>query len=177
MRKLLTLLALTALLATPALADRNIDGSYVTVTPVDSENGVVELCFYAFNNSTDIEWITDVTITLPTCMVILDEPPATATSDGSFNVEPVFTGYGTNVGNWHGVDDFNFGFIFGQSGGTFCFTAQIDCDCEADYQIHWELQGDLFGDPPHFVEGDLPYDVLCGTPTEDSSWGTVKALY
>ena len=179
MRKLLTLLVLTVLLATPALADRDISGSYVTVDPVEAETGIVELCFYAWNNSSTFEWITDVTITLPTCMTILADPPATATPEEgfNFNAEPIFTGYGTNVGNWHGEDDYGYGFLFGLMGGYFCMTVQIDCECDIIYNIHWELQGDGYGDEPHFVEGDLDFTVLCSTPTEDGTWSDVKALY
>ena len=181
MKRMLTILALLALTAGSALA-QDISGSTVTVDPTESENGVVFLCFTVTNSSLDFEWIADITLTLPACMTILDVPPASAdpaVGSDPFNPDaPIaFTGYGTNVANWSGTDSFGFGFLTGENAGVFCVSVEVNCACDNVYPIVWDLAGDGFGGAPHVLNGTLDFSVLCSTPTEDSSWGDVKALY
>ncbi len=178
MKRLLMTLALLAIFASQGLA-LNISSSYVLADPFESENGTAVLCFYAFNASVDYEWITDVTITLPTCMVIVDPPAATAEpEDGTSFYAPVaFDGYGSNIAHWHGADDFGYGFLSGQAGGYFCVGVEIDCNCDSVYTIHWDLAGDGWGGAPHDMAGELDFAVLCSTPVEDSSLSDIKSLY
>lgn len=181
MKRLLSIIALLALCAGPALA-QNIGGSTVTVDPVEDENGVTYMCFTVTNASTDFEWISDVIITLPGCMTILDVPPASAepaVGSQPFNSEATvsFEGYGTNIAHWSGADEFGFGFLTGENAGEFCISVEINCACDNVYPIGWTLLGDTFGDPPHTAGGSIDFLVLCSTPTEDNSWGDIKALY
>lgn len=178
MKRLLATLALMALVAAPGLA-RDISGSYVTVDPFEGENGTLELCFFAFNGSTDFEWVESVVITLPDCMTIVDPPPASATpEDGtSFNVEPAFTGYGSSVATWFGEDAYGFGFLYGLSGGYFCVTVEADCACDNVFPVQWEIIGDGYNDEPHYATGMLDFTVLCSTSTDHNSWSNVKSLY
>ncbi len=178
MKRLLMLLALLAIFATQGLA-LGISGSYMLADPVESEGGTVILCFYAYNGSVDFEFITDVTITLPTCMVIVDPPAATAEpEDGTyFFADVTFDGYGSNVAHWRGVDDFGYGFLSNEAGGYFCVNVEINCDCDNVYAIHWDLAGDGWGSTPHDLAGDLDFTVLCSTPVEDSSLSDIKSLY
>lgn len=178
MKRLLATLALMSLLAGPLLA-QDIGGSYVTVDPFESENGDVTLCFYAYNNSADFEWVQEVSITLPDCMTVLETPGATATPDAGteFNVIPDFTGYGSNSATWGGTDEYGYGFLYGTSGGTFCVTVHIDCACDNIYQLAWTILGDGYGGVPHTATGTLDFSVLCSTSADETSWGNVKALY
>ncbi len=178
MKRLLTTLAILAAFTIQGLA-LSIDGSFVTIDPVESENGSATLCFFAFNGSVDAEWITDVIVTLPDCMTIVDPPPASAVPESGTNfiVDPDFAGYGTNVAQWHGEDDLGYGFLTGGAGGFFCIGVEINCDCDNVYPINWVLIGDGWGDPPHLVAGDLEFTVLCSTPVEDSSLSDIKSLY
>ena len=94
-----------------------------------------------------------------------------------FTVEPVFTGYGTNVANWHGGTE-AYGFMLGLSTAYFCCTVQLDCDCDIIYEIPWLLEGDGWGDPSHSASGILEFYVPeCSTPTGSSTWSTIKGLY
>lgn len=181
MKRLLSIIALLALCAGPALA-QNIGGSTVTVNPVEDENGVTYMCFTVTNGSVDFEWISDVIITLPSCMTILDVPPASA--DPAPGSEPfnsaatvAFEGYGTNIAHWSGADEFGYGFLLGENAGNFCITAELNCACDNLYTISWTLLGDGFGTPPHTLAGSFDFLVLCSTPTESGSWGDIKALY
>lgn len=178
MKKLLATLALIGLLAAPVLA-RDISGSTVTMTPVETENDVETLCFEVYNASTDFEWLTDVTISLPTCMTILDTPPASATvlNGVPFNVIPDFIGYGTSVARWTGYDNYFFGFMPGGCIAQFCITVSINCACDNVYPIQWDLVGDGIGGTPHALNGNLDFTVLCSTPTEESDWSDIKSLY
>jgi len=181
MKRLLSLIALLALCAGPALA-QNIGGSTVVVDPVEDQNGVTTMCFTVTNASVDFNWLTDVLITLPSCMTILDTPPASAApAAGSVAFNDIatvtFEGYGTNIAHWHGADEFGYGFLLGENAGVFCITVQINCACDNLYPVGWTLLGDSFGDPPHTLAGSLDFLVLCSTPTSSGSWGDVKALY
>jgi hypothetical protein len=180
MKKLLMTLGLLAIFTSQGLA-LDITGSYVIADPFESENGTTVLCFYAFNGSADFEWVTDVIITLPACMVIVDPPAATAEpedgTDFNSNALVAFTGYGTSVAHWQGIDDFGYGFLTGMAGGYFCVGVEIDCDCDNVYTIHWDLAGDGWGGAPHDQAGELSFAVLCSTPVEDSSLSDIKSLY
>jgi hypothetical protein len=178
MRKLIIALALMAMIVSPALADRSIDGSTVTVTPLEAENGIATLCFEVWNGSADYEYLVDVIITLPDCMTILDDPAPTATPEEGVNFAevPVFSGFGTNVATWHG-GDVGFGFMIGLSYATFCVTVDIACDCDVDYTVGWQLIGDGYGGEPHEVTGDLLFGVICSTSAQSTNWSNVKSLY
>ncbi|MBM4118267.1 hypothetical protein FJ251_11110 [bacterium] len=181
MKRLLTILALLALAAGPALA-QNIGGSTVTVSPSEDNNGTSTLCFTVTNASTDFEWLTDVIITLPACMTILNTPPASAapapgSADFNSGATVSFGGYGTNIAHWSGDDEFGYGFLLGENAGVFCVTVSINCACDNSYPIGWTLLGDTFGAPPHTATGSLSFLVLCSTPAASSSWGDVKSLY
>ncbi len=181
MKRLLSILALLALCAGPALA-QDISGSTVTVDPVEDQNGVTYMCFTVTNGSLDFEWLTDVIITLPACMLILDVPPATASpGPGSepFNsaATVTFEGYGTNIAHWSGADEFGYGFLLGENAGEFCITVEINCACDNIYPMGWTLLGDTFGDPPHTAGGSIDFLVLCSTATTDGTWGNIKSLY
>ncbi len=51
MRKLIIAFALMMIIAVPAMADRSVEGSTVTIDPVEGENGIMELCFEVWNGS------------------------------------------------------------------------------------------------------------------------------
>lgn len=174
MKKVLMAFALIVLMAVPAMAVE-IDGAYVTVDPTSAENGSVELCFFVQNDSSDAEWIGRFTYTLPTCMVITDAGYF-VDPDGSFYATPIFTGVGTNVGNWEGWTASAYGFMGSTDNGYFYSTVSIDCACMM-YTIGWELEGDQWGSPPHIVNGVLDFEVTCTTPTEESTFSKVKSLF
>ncbi|MCP4547806.1 MAG: hypothetical protein GY835_15195 [bacterium] len=182
MKKLLLVLFVLALAAPGALADfdRSVDGSTVIITPAVAEyDSTLEVCFEVWNGSDDFEYLVDLNFVFPECFTILDTYVATATPEAGieFTGAPVFTGYNTNVANWHGGDT-GFGFMIGLTTAFFCCTVQLDCDCDLTYDIGWTLTGDGYADDPHVVEGAVGFFVPpCSTPTNSSDWSTIKALY
>ena len=174
MKRLLLALALVALFTAPALADRSMAGGYCNlIGPTTANPGdLVTFEFYVWNGSTDTEWTADVIFTFPECF----EVTGGYYDDGGAGWSFVFNGIGTNVGAFNDGDG-GYGEIYGSEGGTFYVEVLLGTDCECGpVTIHWFQQGDIWGSDPHFVEGDLPF-TICGTPTEDATWSSVKSLY
>jgi hypothetical protein len=44
------------------------------------------------------------------------------------------------------------------------------------FTIRWKQYGDRTGTPDHWISGLIEYD-LCGVPTQDSNWSSIKSLY
>ena len=69
------------------------------------------------------------------------------------------------------------GRIYDGTGGHFYVELYISDNTECGpYHVTWKQYGDDWGDPPHWIGGDLN-DVLCPTATEASTWSSVKSLY
>jgi len=174
MRLLLTL-AMVALVAMPALADRDMTGGTCDILApaflVPEAVNTIE--FLITNNSPDTQWTMDVTFTFPECFEITG---GYYTDSGS-QLDALYTfTYNGNVVIF--VDgDGGYGEIYG-NGDTCNFFVEVipHCDC-GEYSIHWHQQGDDWGDPPFFVEGDVLINVCDMTATQESSWTSVKSLY
>lgn len=137
MRILLTILII-AVMAMPALAERDMTGSYVEIIGPDVANpgDTVTFEFNVCNGSPDAEWTTEVRFTFAETINVLD--------------------------GWY--DDGGLGWVFD-------FSTSGDFDETAHF-----LDGDEYGDHPHWIGGDLPF-VLCVTPVEESTFSSVKSLY
>lgn len=177
MKKLLIAIALMALAASPALADRSMAGGTCTIiAPATANPGdTVTFEFLICNNSTDAEWTAAVYFTFPTCMTVLGGSYDPTSTDGH-TLSFVFTN------NEHTAffddGDGGYGEIYGAGDcGTFYVDVAIGTDCECGpVLIHWEQIGDVYGAEPHFVEGDESF-TLCETPADDATWSAVKSLY
>ncbi len=176
MKKLMLVVSMVALIATPALA-REIDGATVTLDPASLPLGPVELEFHVTNDSQDAEWIGYFSFLLPPCMTIVDGTDYYVDPDASFWADPIFTAYNGQHGAWEGWTSSQYGFLGSTDDGYFYVTVDNQCDCGTYQLIHWELQGDLWGSDPHFVEGDIEVFIECETATETSTFTTLKALY
>ena len=176
MKRMLLVLSMLAVIATPTLA-REIDGATVTLDPMNLPLGQVELCFHVTNDSQDAEWIGYFSFLLPPCMTIVDGTDYFVDPDGTFYVDPIFTAYSGQHGAWEGWTTSGYGFMGSSDNGYFYVTVDNQCECGTTQLIHWELQGDDWGDPPHFVEGDLEVFIECETATESSTFSILKALY
>ncbi len=179
MKKLFLTVAVLALFATPALADRSIEGSYVELIEPQGllcACSTYEFVFYVWNNSMDVEWIAEIIITFPDCWEIVagsDWYTPDPGAAGPFNF--MFIG-GGNVAHWADADG-GWGEIYGGEGGHFGVTVHICPDMVGDVPIYWGLQGDIYGNEPHYVDGEIWVIVSDTTPVEDSTWSKVKGLY
>lgn len=177
MKRMLLTLALIALFATPALADgRSIAGSYVELVGppegVIGETVVVEML--AYNASTDVEWIADFIITWPGCVDVLDGWYVYEGDNPTFllNFEAVESQARFTDGNE------GWGELYGGEFVTLFVELTLTEDCIPTTQIiNYHLYGDIYGDPPHEVEGTFEWPVTGGVPNEISTWAIVKAMY
>ncbi len=183
MKKLLLILTLFAITASPALADRSIDGSYVDLLspsfpyvftpgqPFTSE-------FYIFNASTDTEWISEIWLTFPACFTVTNgwwSPDAGASSPFGFGFD--VTGSSDNEAYFWDLDG-SWGEIYGGEGGRFYVEVMVGTGCECGpAEIDWYLQGDVYGSDPHQMTGYLNTHICEQTDTDQSDWSTIKALY
>ncbi len=177
MKKVLALLALIALAATPALADRSIDGSTVTSDPVSVNAGtVVPVTFYIYNASLDVEWIVSEagtsTITLPSNLtfVSVDGFLNPSGNDILFSIAGGVLSMDDPDGGWGQIYD-----------GDICevyTTVDVPADADCGPNVFdWYLFGDIYGDEPHELGGATDFEIVCTTATQSSDWSTLKALY
>ncbi|MBN2170405.1 MAG: hypothetical protein JW819_03670 [Candidatus Krumholzibacteriota bacterium] len=173
---LAVLAAVAAPAGAPALAGRSMAGSSVDLIAPDvaDPGDQVTFAFYVFNGSPDSEWTTDVVITFPGGFTVLDGSYDDGEASGAWSF--AFLGAGTSVAHW-ADDDEGYGEIADGEGGAFSVAVRIgdDCGCGA-VVIHWLQQGDIWGQNPHYIEGDLAFRLCGGTP-EDGTWSRVKSLY
>ena len=175
MKRLLFALAALTLLAAPALA-QDMNGSYVTlVGPSSADPGdTVTFEFYVYNGSPDAEWTTEVRFRFPETFNVLDGTYDDGGAGWSFD----FSTSGDYDEYAHFIDgDGGYGEIVDGTGGTFYVTVFINPNTECGpYNLHWKQYGDEWGDPPHWIGGDLPF-VMCPVATEAHTLSGVKSLY
>ncbi len=181
MKKLILTLALMAIIAAPVLADRSVDGSYaelVTPDPAIFEPGNVYLCeFFVFNGSFDGEWLVEVDFTFPCCFNVLNGwyDDSQASNDWAFDF--FVAGDCNNVAYFMDGDGGN-GEIFESEGGIFYLEVEVPLECECNLDaIGWYLLGDLWGDEPHETDGFIDIEICDSTPTGQTDWSMLKALY
>ncbi len=175
MKTLLTI-SLIVLMAVPALAERDMSGSYAEIIGPDVANpgDTVTFEFNVCNGSPDAEWTTEVRFTFPETFHITDGWFDDGGAGWSFD----FSTSGDYDETAHFLDgDDGYGEIQGGQCGTFYVTLDISPNTNCGpLNIHWKQYGDEWGDNPHWIGGDLPY-VLCVTPVEDNNFSSVKSLY
>lgn len=173
------LATLTALLLTAGTAhSRSIDGS--TVDPISPPQICAEtryvFAFLVQNLSPDEEWLAHIEITFPEGFVI---HPETASYEEGFSGPWSFdfsvTGTDVQTAIWHDGDGEE-GEIWAGDSGTFRVEATAPTGLIGDLFFPWHLEGDIYAEPPHMVDGvfEIP---LCSTATEPTTWGAVKVVY
>jgi hypothetical protein len=178
----LMVLALIALLSGPALAQRNIDGSYVELLdrdPLDFVPGDSYVCdFYVYNGSADVEWIMEVSFLFPDCFQVNSGwyvPDSGASGPWSFQ----FDTFGSpNNGALFYDANGGYGEIYAGEGGHFYVEVLCGGECECGEEtIQWFLQGDGYGSDPHDLTDFIDITVCDNTSMQQSNWSSIKSLY
>ncbi len=176
MKRILVLLTLLAAVAAPALADRDMTGSWAEIqAPAIANPGdTVVFKLFVFNGSPDLEWTREVIIYFPENFDVLDGWYDDLGQDWAFDFS--IDGFHGNIAVFTDADG-GFGEIYDGTGGEFYAQVYLheNVDC-GPIHIDWKQWGDGYGSDPHWIRGELPY-VLCVIPTQESSWSTVKSLY
>ncbi len=175
MRLLIAVLLIIVL--TPfAQADRSLEGSQVYLDGpwIYQEGDTYIVQMTVSNGSTDMEWIAEFHIFYPPCLDVLagwyedmGEPEG---PQFRFEIYDHACAFIDDNGGWGEIYD----------GESLIFWMEVfvnmACD-EGEEIIHWLLQGDIYGDEPHVVEGDFIIEILESVATESTTWTQLRSLY
>ena len=174
MRTTILISLIFLLIATPALATRDMTGSTcVLVTPATGNLGeTVVFMFAVCNHSPDNEWTSNLILTFPECFTVLDGwwDDGDVGSDFDVVIDPAnVIAFMDGDGGWGEIyQDYCFDFFVEATIGADCPTGTVE--------IHWEQQGDGFGEEPHTITGTMSFTIGV-TPIDTSTWSRVKSLY
>jgi hypothetical protein len=168
------MVAITILALTFAAGAREIDGAYVSLTspaPLDIVPAtVMTFIFWVQNDSGDAEWLSNIHITFPDGFNLVE---------GSMGFAEIATGRPSfdmtvsgQTAQWDDNDG-GYGEIYSTEGTEVWVDAFVP-GCYECGELYWELWGDVWGAEPHYVDGVID---LCPSPVEESTWGSIKALY
>jgi hypothetical protein len=137
---------------------RNIYGSFLTCNEdvVNAgETYQIELTIY--NASLDNEWLKDVIIEFPDGVNLIS-----ATDFVGGTEDMLFEG---NTGNgatafWHGENDDGWGVIHGGQNAIATIEIELDESFSDHFTLVFEIMGEVYGDEPHIIAGELPFRNL-----------------
>jgi len=154
---------------------RNMEGSYVElVSPSAFSPGETYTCvFGVYNGSVDVEWVTDVLITVPDGWVI-DEGSMAYVPIVDSPIRPSWDMMVPDGPTAMWLDnDGGYGELYDDEYTTVSVDITV-ADQLYGIPIYWCIKGDIYGDPPHEVCGCVDVQV---TPVEEGSWASIKAMY
>ncbi|MBE9492052.1 MAG: T9SS type A sorting domain-containing protein, partial [Bacteroidetes bacterium] len=134
--------------------NRSILGSYLEcdLEAINSgESYILNLTVH--NASDDNEWIRDINIDFPEGMEVTTATNFTGGSLGDLVYDGT-TGYGVSV-NWHGEDPNGWGVIKGSETAVAQVTIFLDPDYQDNAILSFEVIGDIYGNEPHIITGDV----------------------
>ncbi|MCB2206869.1 MAG: T9SS type A sorting domain-containing protein [Bacteroidetes bacterium] len=137
---------------------RNIYGSFLSCNEdvVNAgETYQIELTIY--NASLDNEWLKDLIIEFPEGVNLIS-----ATDFVGGTEDMLFEG---NTGNgatafWHGENDDGWGVIHGGQTATATIEIELDESFSDHFTLDFEIMGEVYGDEPHIISGELPFRNL-----------------
>ena len=117
-------------------------------------NSTATLCYEVYNASSDTEWLTDVELAFPAGWTVACKSQDEAESGGNtinFTCNP--------AGNLLSYDDNDgsYGEIYGLCTWGFCVDVTAPSSNPHPATMNWNLVGDAYGDPPHFISGSDPF--------------------
>ena len=155
--------------------DRDITGSTLTINATDYTPGTtLDWTFTATNNSTDAEWMQDVTISFP-AGVTVNSATNFVGGDGGDMTPNVTSGNGVTI-TWHGETSSGWGVIY-DNGDSASATVNVTIGSgfSGDLTLPWTLHGDeyYYSDEPHTISGSI---VLPSTGSPDPTWYSASPL-
>ncbi|MBT7311359.1 hypothetical protein HN843_06310, partial [bacterium] len=143
--------------APPMTAEtRSVAGSFVECQQTDYLPGsTVTLNLSVFNNSSDMEWLKDVSIDFPAGITVNSSSSFVGGSGGDMTSNNA-TGNGATV-MWHGEDSSGWGVVNDQE--TAIATVNVTFTGTGTLTVDYQIDGDIYGSEPHSVSGDFSLDM------------------
>ena len=133
--------------------DRSVAGSTFTPSPGSYNPGATEtFTLTLYNNSSDSEWISEVTLDFDTGVNVISSTNLTGGSAGDLETNSA-TGDGARLvwsdpnGGW--------GEVYGGESATCLVTLEFVGGLMGNLEIPFSIQGDIYGSDPHYIEGDM----------------------
>ncbi len=137
---------------------RSVHGSYLYCPDKIVNSGeTYEIELSLYNSSMDNEWIKDVIIEFP---LGIELESATNFVGGTDDL--VFEGELGNgaTANWHGENNDGWGVLQGGQFAVATITISVDESYSEHFDLQYEIHGDIYGDEPHVMLGELPFRNL-----------------
>lgn len=131
---------------------RDISGSYVECIPgayTPGETGTWSLVVY--NNSPDDEWLEDVWVTFPDGVTVNSATNFVGGTGGDMIWDGT-TGENVTL-HWHGEDGSGWGVVQDGEYAEAEVSLTFGDPLPGSMVFPWEIQGDLYGDAPHLIDG------------------------
>jgi agmatine/peptidylarginine deiminase len=155
--------------------NRDITGSTLTINATDYTPGTtLDWTFTATNNSTDAEWMQDVTISFP-AGVTVNSATNFVGGDGGDMTPNVTSGNGVTI-TWHGETSSGWGVIYSNGdSASATVNVTIGSGFSGDLTLPWTLHGDEYeySGEPHTLSGSI---VLPSTGSPDPTWYSASPL-
>jgi len=153
----------------PGPQARDVTGSSVTCSAAEYMPGeTTTWTMEVYNGSVDNEWLEDVEIDFPAGVTVLSSTDFTGGSGGPMETDGA-TGDGAVV-HWHGEDGSGWGVVYPGESAFADVQVAIDAALGGDLVLDWQIDGDVYGDPPHSITGQTV--IYEGTPPV--TWITVN---
>ena len=153
----------------------SITGSTLTLNATDYTPGTtLNWTFTVTNNSSDTEWMEDVTISFP-AGVTVNSVTNFVGGDGGDMTPNVTSGNGVTI-TWHGETSSGWGVIYDNGDyASATVNVTIGSGFSGNLTLPWTLHGDEYeySDEPHTISGSI---VLPSTGSPDPTWYSASPL-
>jgi len=152
---------------------REMTGSYIICSTDEFTPGeTVDWYFYAFNQSPDNEWITDITIDFPAGVTVNEATNFSGGSGGELIYDEI-TGEAVSV-NWHGETALGYGLIHGGESANALVNVTTTTEFAGNIELNYEILGDGYGADPHSVTGTMGLEYPLSWVSLATSSGTLN---
>jgi len=137
----------------------------------------IDLDFTVYNNSSDDEWIQNVTIDFPEGFEVIGATDFWGGSGGLIRYEGA-QGNGALV-SWYGETSNGWGVLHDDESAFCTVEVNVAPDFSGNALLDWTITGDSFGAEPHTVSGDIELEIygdLVGWITASQFSGDLWAM-
>lgn len=142
-------------------SNRSIEGSYLECAESEFFAGEnFDWDFTLFNNSSDDEWLQNLSIQFPEGIIV----QSTSHFSGGSGGDLIFSGSFGNgaLTNWYGEDASGWGVVHGGEFAYGSVAGYVEPDFSEDAELAYVITGDIYGAEPHIVEGSILLSNLGG---------------